>query len=264
MLARLRTQPSAAVRRADLLNAAYNGLAPTDRLRYRGASMTRFRLAAPTCAAILGWTSAAASQGLTEPVRSAPQPSSRAAFGTAASPHPAASWRMASGALFSVAVSMAPDPVWSVPLYLEAASESDRPGAPSFRLVFDRTRSGDIVIPQGTAHLSWTVGRLEACVVGWRGGPSLRAQPCIMAEAGALAASAAGVRAPASTIRPWIALGALGRFQWFVVPDLFLEVQTGLRFPLIRDRFYEESGLTVHDVPPVGGFAAFGMGTCFL
>jgi hypothetical protein len=84
----------------------------------------------------------------------------------------------------------------------------------------------------------------------------LVAKPCVEAELGVLDASGAGVSKARSALRPWIAPGAVVRFEARLSRLFAIDLDGGLRAPLIRETFVFQPTLAVYRPPAlmfVGG-----------
>jgi hypothetical protein len=139
--------------------------------------------------------------------------------------------------------------------YLEA-TRSESVLAPVARLAFEHANSGDQPASFGGVRFVRNLGVLDGCL-RWAAGP-VRLLPCVEVEGGALAASGQDVVPARSDTRPWVALGALARVRYVPISPLFLEIDGGLRLPLLRDRFFFEPDNTVFRAPAI---SAFGGGT---
>ena len=62
--------------------------------------------------------------------------------------------------------------------------------------------------------------------------------------------------------RLWLSPAALLRVRW-TSPRFFVEVEGGVAFPLLRERFFLQDAL-VFEVPPVAETTGFGLGWFFL
>jgi hypothetical protein len=92
----------------------------------------------------------------------------------------------------------------------------------------------------------------------------LSLEPCVRAEAGVLEGAGGSILPARDQKPPWLALGATGRAQWFVVGPVFLELDAGLRVPLTRTRYFFEPYTTIDQVPVVGWMASAGLGVRIL
>lgn len=173
-------------------------------------------------------------------------------------------YRITVGAQLAGVGAIAPGISPGILLFVDAAHNDEGPWAPSWRLSIGRAAQDDIDTVGGIAAIRWFAGRAEACPVRL-GDDELGVRPCGFFELGALEAQ--GVR---SVVRPWAALGLLGRVHWVLQDRVELEVQGGLNVPTIRDTFYFEGQtksvsdrITVHATPGVGGIVGAGVGLRF-
>jgi hypothetical protein len=97
-------------------------------------------------------------------------------------------------------------------------------------------------------------------LLAWR----LRLVPCLHGEGGALDAQGLGVSPERSEVRPWIAVGLLGRVRVVAISPFFLELSGGALVPLQRDRFYFEPDSTVFRPPAITGLAGAAVGLTIL
>lgn len=136
--------------------------------------------------------------------------------------------------------------------------------SPSLRLSTLVARSD--VVRRGPAfgQFTWIAGRLEGCPLSFTLSAELAASSCVIFDAGAL--SARGGRrdaTPTARVRPWIAPGLIGRLQWRIAGPLFLELEAGATFPLVRDTFYVARDFTLQETPIAGALAAGGVSVRF-
>jgi hypothetical protein len=201
------------------------------------------------------------------PPRLPPEPPARKETSTeVAVPLPREGWRLGAeahlGALGDGSV------VWG----LDVEALDDLPGAfaPSLRLGFERTLASDSVgrAPGPTASVSRTLGRAEACPVRWkttqrRWSPTttVAAHLCARGEVGVLDVQPGDGKADVS--RPWVATAGTLRLRatWSF---LFLDLEGGATFPLVRDRFFFEPATNVYEVPPIAAAFELGFGGFFL
>jgi hypothetical protein len=117
----------------------------------------------------------------------------------------------------------------------------------------------------GTAELTWTTGRLDACMFRF---PARLASPWELRlgpffEAGVLAGRAPTAPAPTPKDTGWFAFGGVGRFALRVAGPVSLEAETGLGVPILQYRFTFVPGSVVYEVPPVSFSAAAGIAVRF-
>jgi hypothetical protein len=149
------------------------------------------------------------------------------------------------------------------PVFVEVAGPNRGGFAPALRVGFDRSSSGAIDVQGPTATFTWTSGLVEGCPLRWTY-ETLKVEPCLRAEAGVLTGAGANIVAARDVTRPWVAVGAVGRAEWFFLSPLFLDVEAGLRFPLVRTRYFFDPDTTIYRPPPAGWVAGIGLGVRFL
>lgn len=134
--------------------------------------------------------------------------------------------------------------------------------APSLRLSASAAATSSTAAPPGSATFHWLAAELDACPLLVRLVPSLRAVPCVVAEAGVLTGEGAGVSAPTVENRRWFALGASARLEWILDGSIFLEARGGFEAPLARDTFVLQAParVVVHAVPAFVGDVGIGVG----
>jgi hypothetical protein len=211
--------------------------------------------------------------GLAAPLRSplptapdherAPNPSGRALARRAQR-----RWRLSVAAGAEVTGAVPPGLALGIPLFVELRDEPVGPTVAasrarlSLRLGFERTFGASIPTQPGSAQFTWTVGRVDSCAA-WQFGKWLTAGPCAGIEAGILEGKGS-IAHPLDRSRPWVAVAAILRGRWLVLPPFFLELEAGAVLPLVRDTFVFESPRTVvYEVPSVGPQAGAGLGALF-
>ena len=172
------------------------------------------------------------------------------------------SWSWRAGAEFVMAGAVAPSLLPGVAPFIEVIPWRGSV-APSFRLAFERTTSASVAVDAASASFTWTVGRVDACLPLWTW-RTLAALPCARIEAGVLEGRASGFPSAHADSAPWLAAGAIGRGRWKVLAPLFVELNAGVMFPLIRDRSYFEPQNVIYDVPAVGFVGGAGLGATLL
>ena len=136
----------------------------------------------------------------------------------------------------------------------------------SISLSIARGVTRDKTTPAGVAHLTWTTGRLDACVLRWAMTTNAMTgfELCPFLEAGVISGTATNTSAETPRDRGWFAPGALGRLSLEIAGPLVLEVEAGASAPIIRDHFYFVPGTStaneVYQVPAVSFFADAGVG----
>ena len=116
--------------------------------------------------------------------------------------------------------------------------------------------------------LSRRVVRLDACplrlvaVRPWSPSP-LEAWVCARLDAGVLDVSAPNLPTPSQIERAWMAAASLVHVRW-VARRLFVDLEGGVGFPLLRERFYVEPSTSAYQVPTVTGTGGLAVGVYFL
>jgi len=176
---------------------------------------------------------------------------------------PAPSWGAGFGVQLATTWGPAPDPVWTVPLFLQVSRGDPSPGQSSLRLTLSYGRSPSVSSQEGSGRFVWTTGRLDVCVLAARPAPQIRLLPCAMLDVGALQGQGADVDHPQRHTRPWVSTGLGARAAATIAGPMFLEIQGMLGFPLVRDRFYLEPDTTLHRTPAFSPSLAAGVGSHF-
>ena len=114
--------------------------------------------------------------------------------------------------------------------------------------------------PRGTATFGWLGATMEACPLAIDLARNFRVRPCASFTFGALRASATPATDARYETRKWLGAGALGRFEWEVLPrTMRLELGGGLVVPFQRDRFFVAPDTTLFVVPSAGMTADVGV-----
>jgi hypothetical protein len=167
------------------------------------------------------------------------------------------------GADFAVATDVSPQTLLGVSPSLGWRSGRASLLAPSVSAAFLRATSGTLTVPGGAAAFTWTVGRVDGCLVSWPPGAA-RLLGCLRVEAGLLEAAGSEVASPQTRQRGWFALGPLARGEWELLSPLFVAAQAAVMVHVTADHFYFIPNTTVYDVPVVGLEASVGVGVHFL
>lgn len=167
-------------------------------------------------------------------------------------------WRAAVGAHLLALGAVAPDLVLGTAVFIDVSRTGAGVLSPTFRLSVLRAASDSIQNEAGVASLGFTAGRLEGCPVRLAIEPSFGVSPCALIDAGALRGTGTAGEASAAETRPWVAAGIGGRLQWDVLDFLLIEAEGGLVIPIVRDTFFFEPDVIIHEVPAVGGYLAAG------
>ena len=167
-------------------------------------------------------------------------------------------WTVSAGAGGGAIGGAAPTLLFSVPVFIEVARDTSGVLEPALRLRFERTATA----ASEDGAFSRTGGAVDLCPVAFRA-RSLRAQPCGRLELAALYAKGRDVEPVRSDVRPWFAVGPVGRARFELAAPLFLELEGAIMVAIVRDRFFVEPGTLVYRAPLVGATTAFAVGLAF-
>jgi hypothetical protein len=124
---------------------------------------------------------------------------------------------------------------------------------PFLRLGFAQSFREKAVSALGSASLEWTEATVAGCGDLVRHA-TLRAGPCVNAEAGALEAVVVEPLPSRGRSRLWLSAGASARVAWRPLRALSFEVAFGARVPLIRNQLFFEPLTLVYEAPFVVPF----------
>ena len=162
-----------------------------------------------------------------------------------------------------VSTGIAPTPVWMIPLSAEVDFGRENAVWGVLRPGFLHADSGTDTATGGDARFVLNAGTLDLCAslpaTRW-----MRLLPCLHSEGGALGAAGSNIKPARSETTPWVGLGAVGAVRYLVLSPLFVEVSVGVRFPLVRDRFFFEPDTTIFRPPVAAIFGAGCVGVAFL
>jgi hypothetical protein len=128
--------------------------------------------------------------------------------------------------------------------------------------MFERSWGDSVRVGSATATFHWTAGALELCPFEWSAG-TLRAAPCLRTEAGVLEGQGSDIVPARDQRRTWVAMGAVGRAEWALLPPAFVDLGLGLEFPLFRDPFFFQPDTPIHRASTAGWLARIGLGLRF-
>lgn len=171
-------------------------------------------------------------------------------------PLPEARWRWLVGLGLHAASGFGDELAVVVPTYVETSLETDGWLAPSFRVGVTVMPNRVIVHPAGRGALSRFAARLGGCPIRGELMPWLILRPCASLEVGALLARGENVRAPQSSVNPWLAFSGDLRLQMFPIDWLMLEINGEGGLALVRPRFIIEPAVEIGEAD--FGFGAFG------
>jgi hypothetical protein len=192
---------------------------------------------------------------LTNPRVPAPLPSPR----VEEAPTPRSGrWHAALTGAAGLASGVVPSPLVDLALLLEVDAPKLGFLSPALRAGFE-----GVDYKSDAAHFGWRTGVVEVCPTQWRYA-TLNLQPCVRVEAGILEGTGVNVVPARDAIRAWLAVGAVARAQWFFSIRTFVDLEAGLRFPLIRTRYFVEPDTTIYEPPNLGVVLSGGLGLRFL
>jgi hypothetical protein len=173
-------------------------------------------------------------------------------------PKPREHWEISAGVGGGAIGGSAPTLLFSVPVFLEVSRNGAGLVDPAFRIRFERTATA----ASESGAFTRTGGAVDVCPIALRA-RSLRAQPCARVELAALSVSGREVEPIRSDLRPWFALGPVARVRLELGSAVFIELEGGLLFAVVRDRFFVEPGTLVYRAPLAGATTAFAVGLVF-
>jgi len=172
-----------------------------------------------------------------------------------------APWRTRIGASFVLAAGRTPDALFGADLWVAIRQESASGTivGPSFRVALGAAHAASISVNGERAQFDWVTARLDGCPISIALTPDSFLEPCAVVEGGALIGAGVGVADARTAARPWVAVGGSVRLSWRIAAGLGLELGVGVLAPLIRDRFFFASGVTILQVPEVSGIFDLGL-----
>lgn len=162
-----------------------------------------------------------------------------------------------------VSTGVAPTPVWMIPLSAEVDLGRENAVWGVLRPGFLHADSGSDAAIGGDARFVLNAGTLDLCA-SFPATRSMRLLPCLHSEGGALGAAGSNIKPARSETTPWVGLGAVGAVRYLVFSPVFVELSFGVRFPLVRDRFFFEPDTTIFRPPVAAIFGAGCVGVAFL
>jgi hypothetical protein len=195
-----------------------------------------------------------------EPARAAPRPGPEPTQARPAPPLPPIRerFRFEIGAGLGLLANFGSDPTWLVRPFVELARERKAPLGYSLRLSAARAHAS-VVAGEGGVDLTLWAGRAEACPLHVPLGARVRLAPCVALELGQLQARGSGVSPKRQIDRPWLAAGALTRFELELLDALVLEVAGEILAPVVRDRFFVNTDATVYRTRAISLGATLGL-----
>ncbi len=142
--------------------------------------------------------------------------------------------------------------------------ELDRGGllSPEVRALFVGAFADEATTPLGRARYTYIGGRVDACPLRLRMAAVLDVRPCVALEAGQFSARGLDIGDAQRSSKLWLEVAALARARYRPgVGALFVELDTSLEIPLIRDRYIvDPPGAVIFRAPPLGVSGAIGVG----
>jgi hypothetical protein len=139
------------------------------------------------------------------------------------------------------------------------ASSEGRLFAPE-AFVYARRTTGDVGRGEGRGEFSILAFGVLGCPVRTPARGQLAFRPCAGFELGALSAAGVGLVLEKKETTLWIAPLVAVRGEWQFTPTFFASGTLGVRFPLLRQHYFFESGENVHDIPRVSVGFDLGIG----
>jgi hypothetical protein len=168
-------------------------------------------------------------------------------------------WSVGAGAALTGGVT--PQPLFTVPFFLDVARRTGAPFAPAARLRFERSDSATVLAGGAAANFRFTAGSLDLCPIAWAPW-RLRFWPCARIEGGVVEAGGSNETPTRSDTRPWLSAGVALRGR-LVFEPVFVELEGSAFAPLIRDRFYVEPDTTLERAPVLAAAGQAGAGVSF-
>jgi hypothetical protein len=156
---------------------------------------------------------------------------------------------------------VAPGLAWGQAGRLLVTRES-RGWRPAFGLSAHFTEATSVAV-QGSAELEWAAVQGSLCPLGveFRGGWDLRG--CAVIQLGSLRGSGFRTESAATKSILWSSAGAQLEARFQLWEPLWVGWEGSLTFPFTRERFYLQSGETLHRVPAWGVSSGVGLGLRF-
>jgi len=157
---------------------------------------------------------------------------------------------------------IAPSLVPAVRPFIELDREGRAPWGFAARLSAARLQT-EVRTESGGAEFRLWSARLEGCPAHVRVARPLWFSACLAFDFGELTATGNGVTPAQQVSRPWLAAGEITRLELRLFDALAIEAAGEIMFPLVRDRFFVQTDVTLHRAPAVAGGGAVGVGVTF-
>ncbi len=166
-------------------------------------------------------------------------------------------WSFGAGADGEVVFGASPDPLFAVPVFLEATRALGEHWGLGGGLRFER--AGETSLVQGIgADFTWTVAALDLCAVLRTG--RVRFNTCVRSHGGVIDAHGEGVIPERSATRPWVDVGLALALRVRVAGPVFAEATGHVGAALVQDRFFLEPNNTVFQASFLTGHVGGGLG----
>jgi len=160
---------------------------------------------------------------------------------------------------------VAPRPVPGV-AFEASAQRKLGPITPALGLALEYTLPSRTTVGNNTARFDWAAARVLASPSSWPVAGWGAFRPWLLFDLGRLEGSGENTSNRATVRVPWLALGALGRFELRPVQALLVFMDAGVIVPLRRDRFYfdpEDPGRPSISLPGIGLVGRLGVAVHF-
>lgn len=247
------------------ITSADDGFVGSVSIAHRDGSVTERAVRASRCEDVADALElvTAVSLGLEGP-RAAPPPPPPAAPPTPTpkppSDEPQPRWRVSAAAYAGVASGVGPQWAFAPSVALGVRRDSPSTFSPALEISGMWAHGTTITTAQGSASLTRLDAALAACPVRFLATTALGIRPCAEFQLGTLAANGSGptVVGGAESSRPWTALGAFARVEWYATSFLRLDIQAGAAFPLAQQRYYFTPNTTIAETSALTGALAVG------
>ena len=191
-----------------------------------------------------------------------PKPESRPQRRTPKERPASALTRWKGGVSLELLGGIAPELVPAVRPFVEIDREGRVPWGFAMRLSAARLKT-DVRADSGGAEFRLWSARLEGCPAHLRVLRPLWISACLSFDIGELTATGYGVIPSEQVSRPWLTAGEITRLELRLFNALAVEAAFEIMFPLVRDRFFVGTDVTLHRTPAVAGGGAAGVGVQF-
>ncbi len=218
-------------------------------------------VAAPVAAASASTASAPprpAGSGLARSPAPPPPAGSARTRPPAPAPAPDAATHLTLGAQFLLGERIG-TPAFGARIFAEPPVGATDHGVAPLRFGAGLETASDIPVAGGSAAFLLVALAADACPLGATAG-ALHLAPCARVEGGLLAASRRGVAPVRSVTRGWLAIALPVRARLPLWGPFVLDVEAGMRMPLLRDGLLVQGADVVARPPPLEVVSALGLG----